>query len=576
MNSNISLEKSDEELFLQIAPRSAWAKYNCFALNSTFNSVSKNLLLNQKEYLAFSTRHQLDLAKAALNIVRKNPLILLDRQVCISKILWQIEYGQIAFQATAILGHDNVRKEFDAIAGESRSLLPDLVGVNIQKYVTWSENHTIFWFFWKPALPLLIGLFCVFVRLTVKRDIGLLVVTVIPLSLILVMTIIIPFPEYRYVYPAVLFMMLLCSFAFANNNQPFTVLSSSVLVESGRIFWIDACRIFAIFGVILIHACGLLFYKYGDISIKSWLTVNLIDSLVRASVPIFVMISGALLLRSSDNNLIKPVNIALRIGKVLFPLIFWSIFYLWWIDYTKGDKVIIPEEWFGKLHKEPVMYHLWFAYMIIGIYILMPVLQIVFNACKTNRRFALYFFGIWLSTNFLSAYTAPPFINSLQIGAVFGYGGYFILGGFLNNLRSINGGSLKWWVIYGCGVVVTFVVTWARTSSSGIPDELAYSYFSPNVFAASISVFMLLKSMPKPNGAVIKIVQWISDSCFFIFFVHVVVLDLLSVGAIELNILMGDVHPVIYIPLLALATFLFSLALSALARVIPGSRRILG
>ena len=576
VHSNVPLDKSDEELFLEIAPRSAWAQYDCFMTDTTFINVSNGLLLNQKDYSNFLRYHQLDLAAAVWNIVRQNPSVLVDRQICISKILWQIGYGQKPFQATATLGYDTVTKGFIDVAGENRSLMPDVIRANIQKYVTWSESYTNFWFFWKPALAFLMGLFCVLVRFTVKRDTGLLILTAIPLSLILVMAVVIPFPAYRYIYPAALLMMLLCAFAFSTDDQPHTTLPNTALIRTGRVFWIDICRILAIFGVILIHTCGVFFYKYDDIPIEHWLAVNLLDSLVRASVPLFVMISGALLLRSTESIAVNPIGIGLRIGKIIFPLIVWSIFYLWWIDSNKAYKVIIPEEWFGKLVGDPVMYHLWFAYMIMGLYVLMPLLQVVFNACKANIRFALYCFAVWIGVNFLSLYTPFPFIGSLQITAIFGFGGYFVLGGLLNKFSLGHGWALRWWAIFGCAVVVTFTVTWFRTSSFGIADELAYSYFSPNVFAASVAAFMLFKRISTANENVIKLVQWVSDSCFFIFFAHVVVLELLSVGAVELDISINDVHPMIYIPLLALATFLGSLAFSGLAKIIPGSRRILG
>lgn len=168
----------------------------------------------------------------------------------------------------------------------------------------------------------------------------------------------------------------------------------SLIITKERIFWIDVCRVIAIFGVVLIHSCGEIFYSYGKIPASYWLAANILDSFARVAVPLFVMISGALLLRPNNSPSVNLKNIGSRIGKVLLPLIIWSMFYLWWVDYNTPNKIIDPLEWLQKFLSQPVMYHLWFVYMIIGIYILLPILQVIFTACNTNSKFKWYFLVI--------------------------------------------------------------------------------------------------------------------------------------------------------------------------------------
>lgn len=67
---------------------------------------------------------------------------------------------------------------------------------------------------------------------------------------------------------------------------------SMLIAHEDRKVWADLLRVAAIFGVIVIHACGLTFYKYGNISQSDWLAINLLDSMARCSVPLFVMLSG--------------------------------------------------------------------------------------------------------------------------------------------------------------------------------------------------------------------------------------------------------------------------------------------
>lgn len=345
---------------------------------------------------------------------------------------------------------------------------------------------------------------------------------------------------------------------------------------STRIVWADVCRVLAIFGVILIHACGESFYSYGKIPISYWLSANFLDSLVRVAVPLFVMISGALLL---DHTCVLPMNlkkIGRRIGKVLLPLIAWSVFYLWWVDHNTPNITTSLFVWLMKFLNKPVMYHLWFVYMIIGIYILLPIIEVIYRACQSDTHFKWYFFAVWATINSLSIYVPMPFMVPMQITMLFSYAGYFLLGGILTSPCLKQVASVKWLLLYSTGVLLTFFVTWMRTKSNGVPDELAYLYFSPNVLLASIGAFMLIQKIHIAHGWRIRIVKLVSNSCFFIYFVHILILDFLRYGTFGLKITPNDIHPIISIPILALATFGFSLILASVVRLVPGGRRVFG
>ena len=132
-------------------------------------------------------------------------------------MLWYVGYGQRPFVAIPTIGYDNVMPEFKSIAGENRALLNEKVKSTILQYLSWSDSKN-FWFFWKPALISYIGLFIILFRITLKRDSGLILVYLLPLSLTFVLAMVIPFPAYRYQYPVVLLMSSLCTLAFARSN----------------------------------------------------------------------------------------------------------------------------------------------------------------------------------------------------------------------------------------------------------------------------------------------------------------------------------------------------------------------
>ena len=212
--SGVPIDPEDSALFYQLAPREAWADFNCLMTDTTQTSVSRNILLDRNAYLTFLWNHQLDLAKAVGRILWAHPKILLDRQLCVTRMIWHIGVGQLPFQTTAALGIDDQERGFLPLAGPHRSLIPALTET-IEQYKYQTETASWFWLFWKPALPLCAGLFIVLMFAARTRDAGVLMAAVAPVASVLLLLVVIPFPAYRYAYPAVLMMMLLSTLAFA-------------------------------------------------------------------------------------------------------------------------------------------------------------------------------------------------------------------------------------------------------------------------------------------------------------------------------------------------------------------------
>lgn len=211
--SEVPLQPEDAGIFYKLAPHGAWTKYECQMTDTTQASLSENILMTKEEYWTFLWNHQLDMAKAIGRILWKHPKILWNRQTCITRMLWYIGVGQKPFQSTAVLGYDSPAKKFIALAGQNRSLLPPLANA-FQRYKQWTESASWFWLFWKPAIPLILGIFVLCMYVLRTRDAGILLGAITPLTTVLLLLIVMPFPAYRYAYPAVLIMALFSSLAF--------------------------------------------------------------------------------------------------------------------------------------------------------------------------------------------------------------------------------------------------------------------------------------------------------------------------------------------------------------------------
>src|SRR3972149_12259082 len=94
-------------------------------------------------------------------------------------------------------------------------------------------------------------------------------------------------------------------------------------------FYIALLRVLAVFLIVLIHVSAPYVTSYGKISFDHWLSGNFFDSFSRLGIPIFLMISGFLLLTNYQEDKIK-IFIKKRFLKVFVPFLIWSVFYLFW------------------------------------------------------------------------------------------------------------------------------------------------------------------------------------------------------------------------------------------------------
>ena len=169
--------------------------------------------------------------------------------------------------------------------------------------------------------------------------------------------------------------------------------------ETVRTVWIDWLRVVAIFLVVIIHSTEP-FYLGGKGSLilteSDAFWVSLFDSFSRACVPLFII--GSSYLQFPLHNSSKDFFLR-RFKRILIPFAVWTAIYaLIW-----GD----PKENFSNLllNFNYAAGHLWFVYMLIGVYLLMPLLSPW--AEKVSRKELLFYLSICLFTSFI------PFIREI-------------------------------------------------------------------------------------------------------------------------------------------------------------------
>ena len=142
-----------------------------------------------------------------------------------------------------------------------------------------------------------------------------------------------------------------------------------------RLAWADLLRVLATFAVVVLHTSTTWLGGVAEgAPVQQILLVW--DGLVRWCVPIFVMLSGAFSL--DPNKALSPKSLFLgRLPRILVSLAAWGLFYnLILFGRTDGRFT-----WEGiqtallLLSRGQTQYHLWFLFMILGLYLVTPVLR---------------------------------------------------------------------------------------------------------------------------------------------------------------------------------------------------------
>lgn len=356
-------------------------------------------------------------------------------------------------------------------------------------------------------------------------------------------------------------------------------------MSNTKFLYADYVRVIATLAMILLHSAGDLLYTFDEKNWADsyWWTGNLYDSAVRWCVPVFVMLSGSLLLSPTKEESIGDF-LSKRMLRVAIPFLFWSAVYLaydfrgfirdhkmpWW-----------PDVWHQFLFKD-VYFHLWFIPMILGLYFLTPTFRVFLKAAK--RVDIEYFLVFWFYVSVLQVNFSQFFLVK-YIGWL-AYIGYFMLGYYIKNYTIKSK-----YLLYGAAwvsLIVTIFGTWFLSLYyHGFNHETAifYLYLSPNVIFMGAALFMYWKDYDWASFAIRfpnidRFVHWFSGLSFGVYLVHALILDVFKNGYLFGITLSSsrffniEGHPYWCVPLFVIVTTGLSLALIWLMTRVPGLKKL--
>ena len=320
------------------------------------------------------------------------------------------------------------------------------------------------------------------------------------------------------------------------------------LSNKKRIVSLDIARTFAIISVVFCHAIELIYNMnlkgWADLSIKSKIFRTIGFTVGRLGVPIFLFLTGYLLLnRQYDND----EEVKKFYKNNLIPLILvteiWVIIYNVFISIYNNQSfdiyVLIKEMLF--IEKVPLI-NMWYMPMIIGIYIAIPyVSKIVhtFNLKTLKFPIIIVFILTFILPTvniMLKTFKLEQYGNVLDISFLGGIYGIYIISGYLIFNGVIKKIKTIWIILMSIMFFIFSCIIQIFEYNYNIEYNIWYN--SPLLYLCTFNLFELFTRINTETMKfkIKKIFTHISKMSLAIYFIHIIVEMILSKYIKEIKI----------------------------------------
>ena len=330
------------------------------------------------------------------------------------------------------------------------------------------------------------------------------------------------------------------------------------MAEKENIGWVDAMRVLACFLVVFSHSCDAFIAQFNN-DYGTFLQGCALGSLVRPCVPLFVMMTGVLLLPLKGT---MCEFYSKRLKRIAIPLVFWSlalpiVYYLYLNFFVSSNSPFIDMSsftWQMTLRKMFTFIFnfnydttpLWYLYMLIGLYFIIPIFG-TWLKCATRKEIKLFLY-LWGASLFLPyVKIIAPFLGYLGVFGNMGilgecdwnaYGTFYYVSGFVGYLvlaYYLVKYPLQWgWRKMAAVCIPMFVVGYAVTFGGYVvmqeffPGNYAYLeivwlFSGINVFMMTFPVFVVVQ---KINAASSPRLSAVASMTFGIYLCHFVIIQM--------------------------------------------------
>lgn len=306
-------------------------------------------------------------------------------------------------------------------------------------------------------------------------------------------------------------------------------MTSASATGTTRRWALDLTRVVSVIGVVAIHVFAGMVANPEIRGSNGWWAAVVADIGFVWVVPVFVMISGALVLDPRQHASGPAPFYRKRLLRLAPALVFWSLFYFVVIRSGVSHVAVTRESLASFVLDGRPYTHLYFLWLIVGLYAVAPVLAAFLRDGGKGRAmaFALVVLLATLvtgsSSSLLGALGSARPLTLMAFTQWLPYVGFFLAGWALRDV------VLRGWGVVAAvaGTLVALVVPiiqYGVRPAWSVLDAIApVSYFGPFVAAASIGVFVCANSLLarwRPGIASGKMLRELSDSAFGVFLVH--------------------------------------------------------
>lgn len=310
-----------------------------------------------------------------------------------------------------------------------------------------------------------------------------------------------------------------------------------------REFWLDRLRVLATLAVVGTHVAVFAGTASESRGTPGWWLGAILFGSVRWCVPVWVMISGALLLSGSDKQSISQFY-QRRISRILVPLLGWSVVYSLWTflrSHLKGE----PLPWMHQLLATldgRAYYQLWFLLPLLMLYLATPFLRMIVRE-STDRQVLGVSVVIW-------GYFLIGFVHGLLNQRVSGLNmegfipflSLFLLGYVLRRRKTtLAAGALA--ATFGI-LSILGIGLWGKATSVAW-QQFFNTGLNPLNLIASAALFVFVRKYWAR-----KLSDWESDfaqASLGVYLVHPLVLDVIWYGLSRLHLSVFFNIPILFV-----------------------------
>lgn len=305
----------------------------------------------------------------------------------------------------------------------------------------------------------------------------------------------------------------------------------------------DILRIICAFLVVLLHVSGSYWNCVASNS-DYFISMTFYNGLSRSAVPLFVMISGMVMIPKD----IQAKYLSKKILRLVGYFYLWSFFYAFQglvFKLVLNDPVTL-QDFLNSLQRFIYgHYHQWFLLMTVGLYLILPFVK---KFCD-DKKLMMYFIILWIVSTFITSLLPIQGITSqLQLSFIAGYIGYFILGYYLTQININQKYRIGLYIAGVLGAAYTVLKTIHDTRCTETYVDKHFSPFSWNVFLMAVALFIFFQYKSESQN---KVFTQLAGTSLFVYMLHPFFIEKLN--KIGIKVISGN--PWWTVPLLSILIF---------------------